>query len=72
LPPYEAEDFTVLDNPAQLKAIASAVSVKAVKLTRDDIAALVAFLDTLTDPISIEGRLGVPETVPSGLKVQNP
>ena len=72
LPPYEAEDFTVLDDPAQLEAIASAVSVKAVKLTRDDIAALVAFLDTLTDPISIEGRLGVPETVPSGLEVQNP
>ena len=72
LPPYDANDFTVMDDPAQVNAIASAVSVQPVNLDAGDIAALVAFLDTLTDPASITGRLGIPQTVPSGLLVQNP
>jgi cytochrome c peroxidase len=43
--------------------------VKPVALNASNVAALVAFLDTLTDPSSITGRLGVPERVPSGLPV---
>jgi cytochrome c peroxidase len=67
--PYESNDFSVIDDPAQVGAIAAAVSVKPVALNASNVAALVAFLDTLTDPSSITGRLGVPERVPSGLPV---
>ena len=37
-----------------------------------DITALVAFLQSLTDPDAVTGRLGVPDTVPSGLPVARP
>ena len=69
LPHYKTEDFTVLDDPAQVQEIAAAVQAEPVELTPGDIAALVAFLDTLTDPVAITGRLGIPKTVPSGLAV---
>ena len=69
LPNFKSEDFAVLDDPAQVQQIAAAVQAEPVELTPGDIAALVAFLDTLTDPVAITGRLGIPKTVPSGLAV---
>lgn len=61
-------DWAILDSTDQGAAIqAAAVSGRA--LSDTDITALVAFLQTLTDASAIEGRLGVPETVPSGLPV---
>ena len=57
---------------ADTPAIAQAVSVAPRKITEADVTALVAFLDTLTDPASIEGHLGIPQTVPSGLPVDRP
>lgn len=69
LPSYPENDFVVLDTPDQRRAIAEAVTTPAVQLSKAEVADIVAFLNTLTDPISIEGRLGVPETVPSGLPV---
>ncbi|MGJ8623390.1 MAG: cytochrome-c peroxidase [Yoonia sp.] len=69
LPAFEGDDFKVLDDPTQVAAIADAVTSTPVRLRTGDVAALVAFLETLTDPVSVSGRLGVPETVPSGLPV---
>lgn len=69
LPDYPADDFAVLDDPVQVRDIAAAVQAAPVTLTPSDIAALLAFFDTLTDPVSLTGRLGVPKTVPSGLPV---
>ncbi|MGH1332157.1 MAG: cytochrome-c peroxidase [Paracoccaceae bacterium] len=69
LPAFESADFTVMDDPVQLRAIAQAVTTPPVILNQEEIAALVAFLHTLTDPISITGRLGSPSAVPSGLPV---
>ncbi|MEP3346606.1 MAG: cytochrome c peroxidase [Litoreibacter sp.] len=71
LPPYEDNDFAVLDDPLQVAEITNAVQAEPVDLTSNDIAALVAFMNSLTDPISPNGRLGVPDTVPSGLTVPN-
>ncbi len=62
-------DFAVMRDPEQRRQIADAVTTDAVALSKADIAALVAFLETLTDPIAIEGRMGVPDSVPSRLKV---
>jgi cytochrome c peroxidase len=38
-------------------------------LTGPEADAIMAFLDSLTDPVAIAGRLGIPETVPSSLAV---
>lgn len=69
LPDFEGDDFKVLDDPEQVAAIAAAVTSPPASLSADDVAAIVAFLHSLTDPISITGRLGSPVSVPSGLAV---
>jgi cytochrome c peroxidase len=69
LPAFDTNDFNVMDDLAQIKEIAAAVQADAVVLSVPEVQALVSFLDTLTDPISIKGRLGVPDKVPSGLPV---
>tara|TARA_R110002074_G_scaffold99820_2_gene215782 strand:- start:1457 stop:2782 length:1326 start_codon:yes stop_codon:yes gene_type:complete len=69
LPEFSASDFVVLDDPQQVQEIIAAVQAEPVTLSPDNIAALAAFLETLTDPISLTGRLGIPKSVPSGLPV---
>jgi cytochrome c peroxidase len=64
-----ADDFRVLDDPQEVAAIAAANELAPQRLSDGQIADLIAFLESLTDPVSLEGRLGVPETVPSGLPV---
>ena len=63
------DDWAVLDDPSEQSAIRNA-AIGGRSLSDEDLDALMAFLDALTDPGSIEGRLGVPETVPSGLPVE--
>ncbi len=64
-----AIDFAILDNPQELAAIAAANELEPQNLSDNEVNQLLAFLDTLTDPISQYGRLGVPDAVPSGLPV---
>jgi len=54
---------------ADSAAIASAVTVDPVTLDNGALDALLAFLDSLTDPNAETGVLGIPDTVPSGLTV---
>ncbi|THD85432.1 cytochrome-c peroxidase [Aliigemmobacter aestuarii] len=67
--PDTKPDWPVMDTPEERAAIASAVRTAPVALSAGDIAALIAFLGSLEDPVAVTGRLGVPETVPSGLPV---
>lgn len=69
LPDLPVEDMRIMEDRAEVDAISGAISRAPLELSEDDIAALVAFLDTLTDPVARKGRMGVPETVPSGLPV---
>lgn len=62
-------DWAVMNDPAEVAAIRSAVVMKPVSLSETEISELLAFLGTLTDRQALEGRMGVPEAVPSGLKV---
>ncbi len=66
LPDLPVDDLRGMDDAA---AIAQAVSYRAPQIGADEIDALVAFLASLTDPVARKGRLGVPDTVPSGLPV---
>ena len=63
------DDFAVLADPTEMAAIAAANALPPRSLSETEIAALIAFLEALTDPSSVDGRLGVPQTVPSGLAV---
>ena len=69
----DAEDDPDLEgamrDDAEVLSLYSAVTLPPNPLTDLEITALVAFLDALTDPVSREGRLGVPKSVPSGLPV---
>ncbi len=71
LPDLEgAEDWEVLEDPAEMARIAAANTLAPRVLSDDEISDLIAFLGALTDPVSLEGRLGIPASVPSGLPVE--
>ncbi|WP_439155516.1 cytochrome-c peroxidase [Yoonia sp.] len=65
LPDLPVDDARELEGS---DAIAAAAQYR-VDLSAEDITALVAFLDALTDPAAMTGRLGVPDALPSGLPV---
>ena len=69
---FNTVDWAIMDNPAEVQAIADAVRIKPVTVSSDDVLALVAFLENLTDTAAQNGRLGIPKSVPSGLKVPTP
>ncbi|XWN32145.1 MAG: cytochrome c peroxidase [Devosia sp.] len=69
LPPQDgANDFAPLEGGGR-DAIAAAITSPDRPLSEADIAALLAFLETLSDSVALSGRLGIPEAVPSGLPV---
>lgn len=61
------DDWRVTNDPSETTAIKAAIRQPARALTEDETTAIMAFLDSLTDPAAIAGRLGIPATVPSGL-----
>ena len=69
LPKFEAEDWWVMDRPEEIVAIRDAAQIFTSHLDDLEVAQLVAFLKTLEDPKALDGRLGIPDTVPSGLKI---
>ncbi len=69
LPGAEASDSVILSSPEEIAAIAAANELAPVALSDAEVSALLAFLESLTDPLARDGRLGVPERVPSGLPV---
>ena len=66
--PFDS-DFALMGDAGEHAAIAAASELAPVALSDAEIADLLAFLDTLTDPAGLAGRLGVPDAVPSGLAV---
>ena len=58
-----------MKSSAAVEEIAATVERPVLDLREDQIDDLLAFLDSLTDPVAVEGRLGVPTSVPSGLPV---
>lgn len=72
LPGMALADWRILDDPNETRAIAAAVRRMPAPLSDAEVAALVAFLGSLEDPVARAGRLGAPRTVPSGLPVPRP
>ncbi|MEP0990968.1 MAG: cytochrome c peroxidase, partial [Tateyamaria sp.] len=69
LPGLKADDLRVLNDPTELAAIASANVLAPQSLSDGEVMDIIAFLNALTDPQSVRGALGVPDTVPSGLPI---
>lgn len=64
-----ADDFKILAQGGEIDAIAAANELAPISLTDGEVSQLLAFLAALSDPVSLGGRMGVPESVPSGLVV---
>ncbi|WP_022703199.1 cytochrome-c peroxidase [Pseudorhodobacter ferrugineus] len=62
-------DWAIANDPIEIAAIKQAIHHPPRPLTSPEAAAIMAFLDSLTDPAAIAGRLGIPATVPSGLPI---
>ncbi len=62
-------DFLVLDDRLEMKRYRSFIDIKKISLTDGEISDVIAFLTALTGGASTDGRLGRPESVPSGLPV---
>ena len=69
---YDANDWKIMDNATEVKAIADSITIKPIIVSDGEVMDILAFLGTFTDTKSQKGRLGIPETVPSGLKIPNP
>tara|TARA_R110002126_G_scaffold9774_2_gene43922 strand:- start:145515 stop:146891 length:1377 start_codon:yes stop_codon:yes gene_type:complete len=70
LPPLKADDWREMDDPVARDRIVQAALIRApVTLNPPDIAAIVAFLRSLDDDTALNGRMGIPDAVPSGLAV---
>jgi cytochrome c peroxidase len=68
LTPLPGENpWRVPQDPEEMARIAAAVEIAPRSLSAGEIADLVAFLESLSDPDAIAGRFGVPAAVPSGL-----
>lgn len=61
-------DWAILDAPEEVAAI-EAAAVPGRPLGPDEMAAIIAFLESLRDQGAIDGRLGIPQSVPSGLPI---
>ena len=66
--PLADDIWQIMDDAGETEQIA-AVARTGATLTETQVAEIVAFLNTLTDPAALDGRLGIPESVPSGLPV---
>lgn len=62
-------DMAALMDQDELLAIASANELPPVPLTKNEVSAILAYLDCLTDETSLLAGRGVPRSVPSGLTV---
>ena len=66
-----SNDFNLMGDAPEVAEIALANDLPKVSLSDIEVGQILAFLESLTDYSVLKGRLGVPETVPSGLPLDN-
>lgn len=62
-------DFAIWSDSREMQRYRSRLDIQPVELTDEEVVALIAFLQSLTDDGAEKGRLGKPASVPSGLPV---
>ncbi|WP_323781974.1 cytochrome-c peroxidase [Thalassovita sp.] len=63
------DDWQAYDEGLEVAFIAAAIELEPIALSDSEVDDILAFLNALTDKEAAKGRLGIPETVPSGLPV---
>lgn len=63
------DDWRHINSASDQSALRAAINAPVRNLSVPDIAALVVFLGSLSDPVAVSGRLGIPKAVPSGLPI---
>ncbi len=66
--PNTKPDWAILEDPAETAEIAAAAPTGHA-LSKDEVGHIIAFLATLSDPVALGGRFGVPDNLPSGLPI---
>lgn len=66
----KAKDWQIMDDVDEMALIEAANELTPLVLSKSEFEVLIAFLNSLNDPILATGRLGIPKTVPSGLPVE--
>lgn len=66
---FAVTDFVIWEDSREMARLRSRVDIEPVDLSDDEVADLVSFLHALTDETALKGRLGKPESVPSGLSI---
>ncbi|SFC11408.1 cytochrome-c peroxidase [Tropicimonas isoalkanivorans] len=61
--------WAAFDEEGEADRISGSIETPPHPLSEDDVAAIVAFLESLTDEASLDGRIGIPDSVPSGLPI---
>jgi cytochrome c peroxidase len=72
LPPldwFAKTDFLIRDDQRETARLAARIDIEPVDLDEREISDLIAFLNALTGRTSLDGRLGTPQKVPSGLPI---
>ncbi|RKF14304.1 methylamine utilization protein MauG [Alginatibacterium sediminis] len=67
-PLQDADLLASLDNKEQ-QLLRASISIEPVQLSEDQLTQILAFLSALNDPNAQQGRLGIPQSVPSGLAI---
>jgi len=62
-------DWAILEDSEARTAIQAQYAGSPRPLAEQEVASLIAFLNVLTDELSLRGRLGIPDAVPSGLPI---
>ena len=70
-PRFAETDFAVWEDEREMARLKRRVDIEPVELTDGEVADVVAFLHSLTGKTAATGRLGKPESVPSGLPVDD-
>ncbi len=66
---FAATDFAIFEDDREMNRLKRNIDIVPQSLNDDQVNALVAFMNALTDETAIKGRLGKPTAVPSGLPI---
>ncbi|WP_095596134.1 cytochrome-c peroxidase [Actibacterium pelagium] len=68
-PAFAATDFVIWEDQREISRIKAKYDIQPVGLLDVEVKAILSFLEALTDDGALNGRLGKPEKVPSGLPI---
>lgn len=69
IPWLSAQDFIIRSDEREMQRLIESIEIEPKKLSIEEIEDIIAFLNALTSPKENQSRLGIPNSVPSGLPI---